>query len=293
MSDASNDYYLLDVFIEHAFAGNPLAVFPFAAHWDSRRMQAIANELNLSETVFVGEMAGANRFPIRIFTPTAELPFAGHPTVGTAHLLAHLALVRRDQPLVLKAGVGPLEVGFDGSLARFTTAQPVAISESSLNRTRAAALLGLPESAVIGNPVLASCGLPFHLVELSSLDDLARAIPNPSDWSRWVTPSGQEALYMYVAQPTTTPGGTLRSRMFSMENSLREDAATGSAAAALVGALTAGKSWSGRWQWCIEQGVEMGRPSRIHGEVERNSDAITAIRIAGEAVLVGKGTIFL
>ncbi|GHB10339.1 PhzF family phenazine biosynthesis protein [Modicisalibacter luteus] len=286
------DYYLLDVFTDRAFTGNPLAVFPFAHGWGTARMQAIANELNLSETVFVGEATGASRFPISIFTPTSELPFAGHPTVGTAHLLAHLDMARRDQPLILEAGVGPLEVRFDGSLACFKTAQPATVSESGLDRTAAASLLGLSKAEILDEPVLASCGLPYHLIELASLDALTNAVPNPSDWSRWVAPSGHEAIYLYVNQSITCAGRTLRSRMFSMENSLREDAATGSAASALVGMLTLRESGQGKWQWRIEQGVEMGRPSIIHGEAERDATHLTAIRIAGQAVLVGQGTLY-
>ncbi|TDN95929.1 MULTISPECIES: PhzF family phenazine biosynthesis protein [Halomonas] len=102
-----HEYTLLDVFTDRAFAGNPLAVFPLAEGLDTAMMQAIANELNLSETVFVGQASGPNRYPMRIFTPTMELPFAGHPTVGTAHLLMELGMAGRDRPLTLEAASGP------------------------------------------------------------------------------------------------------------------------------------------------------------------------------------------
>lgn len=115
------EYFLLDVFTDGAFAGNPLAVFPHAKGLESGTMQAIANELNLSETVFVGQSSGQNRYPIRIFTPAAELPFEGHPTVGTAHLLLELGMAEPDHPLVFEAGVGPLVVEFEHELARFPT----------------------------------------------------------------------------------------------------------------------------------------------------------------------------
>lgn len=106
-------------------------------------MQAIANELNLSETVFVGEATDQHRYPIRIFTPTAELPFAGHPTVGTAHLLVELGMAEPDHPLVLEAGIGPLVLEIEHELARFTTAEAVSILASTLNQAAAAELLGL------------------------------------------------------------------------------------------------------------------------------------------------------
>lgn len=287
------EYHLLDVFTDRAFAGNPLAVFPAAAGLETAQMQAIATELNLSETVFVGQPSGPNRFPIRIFTPTVELPFAGHPTVGTAHLLAALERVERGQPLTLDAGVGPLEVTFDANLARFTTARPVAIGTSPLERGAAAALLGLDECRIVGDPVLASCGLAFHLVELDSLEALASAMPAPGPWARWITPSGEEALYLYVSEETTAQGGALRARMFSMEGSLREDPATGSAAAALAGTLATRRAGDATWRWRIDQGVEMGRPSCIHAEVTREAGGAAAIRIAGQAVLVGHGTLHL
>lgn len=287
----SNDahYYLLDVFTDRAFAGNPLAVFPFSDSLDNATMQAIANELNLSETVFVGQASNPERYPIRIFTPTMELPFAGHPTVGTAHLLAELGMAKRDNTLTLEAGVGPLEVNFEKDLARFTTAQPVDISASTLNREAAAQLLGLEKSQVINEPVLASCGLPFHLIELDSLEALGRARPSPGAWADWVAPSGYEQIYLYVTD-TSIQEGPLRSRMFSTEGGIREDPATGSAAAALAGLLTANESGPGLWRWQIHQGVEMGRPSQIFAEAERESST-TVIRIAGQAVIIGQGSL--
>ncbi|WP_227367497.1 PhzF family phenazine biosynthesis protein [Halomonas sp. M20] len=284
------DYYLLDVFTDRAFSGNPLAVFPHAESMTTELMQAIANELNLSETVFVSEANEANRYPIRIFTPTMELPFAGHPTVGTAHLLMQLGWAKREQALILEAGVGPLEVHFDEELACFTTARPAKVSASTLNRSKAASLLGLEEHQVISEPVLGSCGLAFHLVELDSLEALAKATPAPTLWASGITPSGEDTLYLYVIETNSGQGGRLRSRMFSMEGSLREDPATGSAAAALAGTLAIRQPGNGAWRWIIDQGVEMGRPSRIIAKAERRDNAPMTISIAGQAVIVGQGT---
>lgn len=285
------EYFLLDVFTDRAFAGNPLAVFPHAEGLASGTMQAIANELNLSETVFVGGATGHHRYPIRIFTPTEELPFAGHPTVGTAHLLVALGLAARDCPLILEADVGPIVVEFENELARFTTAAPFSSLPSPLTRISAAELLGLEEHLVIGSPVLASCGLPYHLVELASLEALEWARPSPGIWSDRVSPSGHDQVYLYVAGKEAGASHIVRARMFSTPGGVREDPATGSAAAALAGHLAQNRG-VGRWRWQIEQGVEMGRPSRILAEAERTEDDLS-IRIAGEAVIVGSGTLHL
>ncbi|MCK0713847.1 PhzF family phenazine biosynthesis protein [Chromohalobacter sarecensis] len=287
MDTAGDRYYLLDVFTDTPFAGNPLAVFTQASGISDERMQAIATELNLSETVFVGTQTADNCFPIRIFTPGTELPFAGHPTIGTAHLLASLGLAERQSPLVLQAGVGDLEVRFDDDMARFTTARPVAVQPSSLNSATAAELLGLSASQVVDDPQIASCGLAYHLVELSSFDALAQARPSAALWSRYVSPSGIEQIYLHVR----TGDETRRSRMFSTEiGNLREDPATGSAASALAGFLATRETRSGRGYWQIDQGVEMGRPSRIHAWVE--GDDAMAIRIGGQAVMVGEGKLY-
>lgn len=287
MDKVGDRYYLLDVFTDTPFAGNPLAVFTEAADISDKRMQAIATELNLSETVFVGTQTADNRFPIRIFTPGTELPFAGHPTIGTAYLLAALGLADRQSPLVLQAGVGNLEVHFDDDMARFTTARPVDVQPSSLDRMSAAELLGLSAAQVVDDPQVASCGLAYHLIELDSIDALEQARPSAASWSRCVSPSGIEQIYLHVR----TGDEARRSRMFSTEiGNLREDPATGSAASALAGFLATRETGSSRWHWQIDQGVEMGRPSRIHAWVERD-DAMT-IRIGGQAVMVGEGKLY-
>lgn len=282
-------YYLIDVFTNQAFSGNPLAVFPNAEGIDTSTMQAIANELNLSETVFVGRASYTERYPIRIFTPNMELPFAGHPVIGTAHLLAELGMAMRDRLLTLDAEVGPLMVGYEKDLARFTAAAPITIQSSTLNQRTAAELLGLNAGEVIGEPVLASCGLPYHLIELDSSQVLARVLPSPRAWSETVTPSGYEQIYLYVIDKSAGQEGDLRSRMFSTEGGVREDPSTGSAAAALAGYLARAMPSPDLSRWVIHQGVEMGRPSQIFAEAESTIDARTLIHIAGQAVIMGSG----
>lgn len=280
------EYYLLDVFTHQPFTGNPLAVFLEAGELETSTMQALANELNLAETVFLGAATGPNHFPMRIFTPTHELAFAGHPTVGTAHLLAALNLVNRDQTLLLQPPIGELAVSYDQERATFTTAQPADITDSTLDHATAAELLGLEAHQVVGNPVVASFGLPFHLIELADIAALESVRISTTTWANAVAPSSVDQVYLYVAEQQHSAEMRIHSRMFSMENSLCEDPATGSAAAALTGYLA--YLQPDALQCKIHQGVEMGRPSVIHtvanGDIESGY-----VKVGGNAVVVGKG----
>lgn len=284
------EYYLLDVFTDQPFTGNPLAVFLDAEGLTTHTMQALANELNLAETVFLSTASGPNHYPMRIFTPTMELAFAGHPTVGTAHLLAELNLVNREHPLVLTPPVGELAVSYAQGRATFTTAKPVSVEDSPLDHVTAASLLGLETRQVIGEPVVASCGLPFHLIELADTDALASIQISPAIWGETVAISGAEQIYLYVMEQPNEPEFVVRSRMFCMHTSIGEDPATGSAAAALTGYLASRQP--GPLHCTIHQGVEMGRPSVIHtaanGEIKHG-----LVTVGGHAVVVGKGELHL
>ncbi|MEC4768604.1 PhzF family phenazine biosynthesis protein [Halomonas sp. CUBES01] len=282
------EYYLLDVFTDQPFTGNPLAVFLDAKGLTTHTMQALANELNLAETVFLSAASGPNHYPMRIFTPTIELAFAGHPTVGTAHLLAELNLVNREHPLVLAPPVGELAVSFAQDSATFTTSQPARVEGSPLNQTTAARLLGLEPSKVMGEPVVASCGLPYHLIELADVASLASVQISPTTWAENVATSGAEQIYLYVVEQPNELEFVVRSRMFCMHTSIGEDPATGSAAAALTGYLASRQP--GPLHCAIHQGVEMGRPSIIHtaanGEIEPG-----LVTVGGNAVFMGRGFI--
>lgn len=280
------EYYLLDVFTDQPFTGNPLAVFLEAGELETSTMQALANELNLAETVFLGDATGPNHFPMRIFTPTQELLFAGHPTVGTAHLLAALNLVDREQTLVLQPPIGELAVRYDQGRATFTTAKPATVMASTIDHATAAELLGLKGHQVIGNPVLASFGLPFHLIELADVAALESVRISTTTWANAVAPSSAEQVYLYVAEQQHSAEMRIRSRMFSMENSLCEDPATGSAAAALTGYLASLQPDA--LQCKIYQGVEMGRPSAIYTAANGNIKA-GFVQVGGNALVVGRG----
>lgn len=282
----SAEYYLLDVFTDQPFTGNPLAVFLDTGELTTRTMQALANELNLAETVFLGAAAGPNHYPMRIFTPTRELPFAGHPTVGTAHLLAELNLINCAQDVVLQPPIGELLVSYEQGRATFKTAQPAKLTSSSIEHTTAATLLGLENHQVIGNPMVSSFGLPFHLIELTDRDALESISIATATWSSAVMTSSAEQIYLYVKAPSGNADIEIRSRMFCMHASICEDPATGSAAAALTGYLASRQTNALRCT--IHQGVEMGRPSIIHtaanGEIEPGF-----VTVGGNAVVVGQG----
>ena len=287
----------LDVFTDERFRGNPLAVVLDAGGLDTPEMQAIAREFNLSETVFVtGVDAAAARADVRIFTPKAELPFAGHPTVGTALLLARegLGLTQgTGRHLVLAEGAGDVPVAIelaDGRAirARFT-APGEAVIEEPVDAAPVAAALGLDAADLTGiAPRSAGFGVMFLMVELTSLDALARASVNLPTAA--LCDAGLEnGVYLFTR---ATPDGTIRARMFAPLHGIAEDPATGSAAAALA-ALLAGvdpaPTLDGSWR--IVQGVEMGRRSVIDITATMRDGAINAVTVAGGAVSVSEGWI--
>ncbi|MGP9764296.1 PhzF family phenazine biosynthesis protein [Halomonas sp. AOP13-D3-9] len=284
------EYYLLDVFTDQPFTGNPLAVFLDADGLAASTMQALANELNLAETVFLSSATEPNHYPMRIFTPTRELPFAGHPTVGTAHLLRELDLVNRGQGVVLQPPVGELAVSYEQDRATFTTAQPATVTDSTIDHPTAVELLGLDIHQVIGDPVIASSGLPYHLIELTDVATLESVHISTTTWANAVMSSSAEQIYLYVMEQTNEAETVVKSRMFCMHASICEDPATGSAAAALTGYLASLQPDALHCK--IHQGVEMGRPSVIYtaanGEIKPG-----LVTVGGNAKVVGKGEFYL
>ncbi|MFC0267073.1 PhzF family phenazine biosynthesis protein [Kushneria aurantia] len=282
-------YYLLDVFTDTPFAGNPLAVFTEAETLDGATMARIAGELNLSETVFITRHESPERVHLRIFTPGCELPFAGHPTIGTACLLRALGRHDGSSPLTLVEGVGDVPIHFDSNLARLITAQPLNVRPSTLTPPQAAAVLGLDEAAIVGAPVIASCGVPYHLIELTDRDQLARIELDSAVLKSCCPDPATSYLYAFVDEGEYH----LRARMFAPLTGTPEDPATGSAAAPLIGYLASRHKDTPVLDWQITQGVEMGRPSHIQGRVERHGGGISAIHIAGGALVAGEGALYL
>lgn len=292
-------FFLADVFTDEVFGGNQLAVFPSVRGLTTSVMQAIARELNLSETVFVfppDDPAHTRR--IRIFTPGAELPFAGHPTIGAAFVLAwsgEVPLGDSATTIVLEEGVGPVPVSIQGerggaSYCELTTAQlPERGPAPPPPEDLAAALSIRPEDIGTGDlaPGAASCGVPYCFVPLRDEAVLRRARINRSAWERSLSGWWAPALYPFV-RTSGRNGVDFRARMFAPAIGIPEDPATGSAAAALPGYLGPTAAESGTLRWVVEQGVEMGRPSRIQVACDLADGRIRAVRVGGTAVLVAE-----
>jgi trans-2,3-dihydro-3-hydroxyanthranilate isomerase len=293
-----------DVFTDEPFGGNPLAVLPDARGLDDALMQKIAREFNLSETVFVLPPASpAHTRKVRIFTPTTEVPFAGHPTVGTALVLARLGevpLQGATTRIVLEEGAGPVPVTIaarDGhaAFAELSAPQPPELLDGRPAALIASALSLTPSDLVVeqGLPRVVSCGLPFLLVRLTDRQALARARLNRSVWERQLAGSPAQHLFLFTAIDEAGAGGqAFQARMFAPGGGVDEDPATGSAAAALGGWLGAMSPLAdGTLRCTIAQGLEIGRPSRLEVEVDKRAGAVAAVRVGGAAVLVSEGTI--
>lgn len=288
-------FHTLDVFTSEPFGGNPLAVVLGGDVLLPAQMQRIAREFNLSETVFVLPPVRSEALHrIRIFTPQRELPFAGHPTIGTACLLAELGLVPKggESAFQLEEGAGLVPVSVrltpgEPSFAELTTAQ-LPERRAAPDAATLAALLGLDADDIGSGDEQAravSCGLPYVLVPLRS-PELMAAIDFDAMAARRVL-AGQWAQPLYVYARGYE--GELRARMFAPDLGVFEDPATGSAAAALAGALAAEQNADGDYRWTIHQGLEMGRPSVLHARAERRRGAVVAVRVGGHSLRISEG----
>jgi trans-2,3-dihydro-3-hydroxyanthranilate isomerase len=294
-------FHTCDVFTDRPFGGNQLAVFPHAEGLDAGRMQQIARELNLSETVFVRPPADpAHARRLRIFTPKIEVPFAGHPTVGTALVLAQVGEIELDgerTTFVLEEGIGPIEVVIRAELGRpvdaqFTTAILPEFGPPPPPAAALARMLSLETSDLLLEtrpPVAVSCGLPFLFVPLRDLGAVRRARLRLQDWQQLL--AGYWAPHVHVfAHDAEQPSCDLHARMFAPAAGVPEDPATGSAAAALAGLLAArSPEADGTLRWTVEQGLEIGRPSIIEIEADKADGEVVAVRVGGGAVMISEG----
>jgi trans-2,3-dihydro-3-hydroxyanthranilate isomerase len=291
-------YYTCDVFTDRVFCGNPLAVLPDAHGLSDAQMLAIAREFNYSETTFVLPPADARHAArVRIFTPGGELPFAGHPTIGTAFVLASTEAIGADlHEIIFEEGVGPVPVSIfrDGGRVthcRLSTARLPETASPPPAADALASMLSLPARDVLDGAACWSCGVPFLVVPLASTEALSRC---RLDLSRW-----RDLLAGYVTQKVY-PVARIdplhwRVRMFAPGVGVPEDPATGSAAVALAGWLSERlpEPADGTLAVRLEQGIEIGRPSELNVEFDRRGGAITAVRVGGAAVMVGEGTLGL
>jgi trans-2,3-dihydro-3-hydroxyanthranilate isomerase len=291
-------YHVLDVFTATRFQGNPLAVVLDADGLDAARMQAIAKEFNLSETVFVLKPErAAHAARLRIFTPGQEVPFAGHPTVGTGALLAELraAPSSGEALLVLEEQIGPVRVGvrLRAGVAPFAEFDAPRLPEETgalPPADRVAAALSL-RPAEIGfenhRPTRYSAGNAFAFIPVSSLDTIAKAQVSPQHWNAI---KGQGA-FLYCRQTVHT-GSAFHARMFAPDFGVAEDPATGSAAAAFAAVVHRFDALTdGVHKRIIEQGYEMGRASEIELSLTIAKGRLENARIGGHAVRVLDGTI--
>ena len=294
-------FFTLDVFTGRPFGGNPLAVVLDAERLNGGQMQAIAAEFNLSETVFVLPPARAHGAKkLRIFTPRTELPFAGHPTVGTAFLLAKLGLVlldTADPVIVLEEGVGNVAVavqhGPDGPIAtRMSVPKMPEPGPEPPPARELAAMLSLSLDDLLPGrlPRAYSCGVPFLFVPVRDREAIARAKIRPDLWEKTVSGWWASSVFVFTFD-TEIPEAQVHARMFAPAFGIVEDPATGGAASALAGYLCDQEGRDGSFRWQIEQGFEMGRPSLIELEADRSDGAITAVRVGGRSVLMSEGWI--
>jgi len=281
----------VDVFTDRRFGGNPLAVFTDAEGLSGEEMQALAAEINLSETTFVLPPADpANTARVRIFHRTAEMPFAGHPSIGTAYVLARAGYVgggeaRLEVPAGLVRVTIATDAGGQPSGGTLTAPQPLRLGQA-LDRGSIAACLGLlPDAVRVAThpPIAASMGVQFILAEVAG-EALSRCIPDIAAFRATIAPEmdGRFSLLVYAHD-----GDEVRARMFAPLAGTYEDPATGSAAAALGGLLLSLRGGDALG-FTIRQGIEMGRPSRIEVAAERTAEGIIA-HVGGSCVPMFRG----
>jgi trans-2,3-dihydro-3-hydroxyanthranilate isomerase len=298
------DFVTVDVFTDRPFGGNPLAVVPDARGLTSAQMQAIAAEFNLSETTFVlPPQNAAHTAQVRIFTPRAELPFAGHPNVGTAFVLAgagaSAARPATGDTMIFeeKAGLVRIELLRDQSAvtgARLAAPQGLVIGENIVREVVASAcsIAATDIDTRAHQPCIASCGIPLIFAAVASRAALAAAQPRTEIFTQHVPATLATGIHLYVE--AATPVADIETRMFAPLYGVTEDPATGSANVALIALLATLRAEPDlQLERRISQGVDMGRPSLMQASAEKRAGAIVAAHIGGSCVPVMSGVINL
>jgi trans-2,3-dihydro-3-hydroxyanthranilate isomerase len=292
-------YYICDVFTETRFGGNQLAVLPSAEGLTDRQMQQIAREFNFSESTFVFPPETGHTRKVRIFTPSVEVPFAGHPNVGTAFVLASAGEFGPIEPSVSvtfeeKAGVVPISIQRrDDKTIWCELVAPERLSlGKAISPEALAAAVSLDPSDIVTRthmPRVASVGLPFLMAELKDRSALERARVNMNGVSTLVADGVTPDIHLYIH---SSDGFDIRARMFAPLDGVPEDPATGSANCALAALLThCNAASSGSFHWRIAQGVEMGRPSILEARSEKRDGEVANAWIGGASVMVSDGYI--
>lgn len=294
-------YLTADVFTDHRFGGNQLAVFPDARGIDPGLFQNIAREFNYSETTFVLPPDDpSHTAKVRIFTPGGELQFAGHPTVGTAHVLATIGTVPLTGPetrIVFEEGVGPVPVTIRATngkprFAQLSAAKLPEVGPPPPSRETLAAMLSLATGDLLDGatpPQSVSCGTPFLFVPLRDRAAVGAARVRGDLWEAALGEYVTDKVFVFAMDPEH-PGHHVRARMFAPGIGVAEDPATGSACVALGGYLAARDPRAdGTLKWIVEQGFEMGRPSILEVEADKKNGRTTAARVGGQTVVVCEG----
>jgi trans-2,3-dihydro-3-hydroxyanthranilate isomerase len=294
-------YYICDVFTETRFGGNQLAVLPQAVGLSTQQMQQIAREFNFSETTFVFPARAGHTRHVRIFTPAREIPFAGHPNVGTAFVLAssgEFGEIKSSLTVTFEEESGLVSVTIQEAGGKVASCELTAPQSLSFGKTLpvelVAAAISIDSKEIVTEthgPQVASVGLPFVMVELSDRSVLERARISMSGFEALAAQDVMPDVYLYTRG---TDGFDIRARMFAPLSGVPEDPATGSANCALAGLLAHySQDPNGSFSWRIAQGVEMGRPSTLIARAEKKDGVVQTTRIGGAAVLVSEGTIYL
>ena len=297
-------YYTCDVFTETRFGGNQLAVLPQAEGLSKQQMQQIAREFNFSETTFVFPARAGHTRRVRIFTPVRELPFAGHPNIGTAFILASLGELgelgenKSSFTITFEEDAGLVPIAITVAGGKITSCELTAPQSLSLGKTVPAELVASAISVDAGEistkthlPQIASVGLPFIMVEIRDRSVLERARINMNGFEALAAEDVTPDVYFYAQ---ASDGFDIRARMFAPLSGVPEDPATGSANCALAGLLAHfDKQLSGSFRWRIAQGVEMGRPSMLIARAEKKDGVVETTRIGGPSVMVSEGVLHL
>jgi trans-2,3-dihydro-3-hydroxyanthranilate isomerase len=290
----------VDVFTATKFGGNPLAVVLDARGLSAGQMQSIAAEFNLAETTFVLPPQDASHTAqVRIFTPRFEMPFAGHPNVGTAFVLATEAKGAVREPLIFeeKAGLVRLDLIKDGGSivgARLAPPQPLTLgNQIAPDLIATACSLDLADIETAGHaPCIASCGAAFVFAELKTRAALAKAQPRTEIFSAHVKADVATGILVYLKE--RDGGADIQARMFAPLYGVTEDPATGSANVALVGLLASLRPERDlTLKLRIAQGVDMGRPSLLEASAEKRNGEVTAMSIGGCCMAMMRGMLDL
>jgi trans-2,3-dihydro-3-hydroxyanthranilate isomerase len=292
-------YYICDVFTCTRFGGNQLAVLPHADGLSARQMQLIAREFNFAESTFVFPSTAGHTRRVRIFTPTTEVPFAGHPNIGTAFALATAGEFGPiDSSITVsfeeKAGVVPVSIHRregEPIWCELCAPEPLSLGKAISAQSLASAVSLGPDDIVTTthSPQVASVGLPFLMAELTDRAALARARVNLDGIDALVSAGVTPDVHLYTR---SADDFDIRARMFAPRDGVPEDPATGSANCALAGLLSHYRDASnGSFRWRIAQGVEMGRPSVLEARAEKREGLVVDTWIGGASVLVSEGVI--